>query len=174
MQRDEQHIDQRPHAQPAEAEQLPDALLPVAEEEPVRPEPADRDAQDECGRPPVALRPVARDLLHEGAMAHAQQLRVHGAVGFVLRVDRVAATLLLAAVLPALRLVAVPAHHRAPDLVLGRRFQPVRVTQHVRFRHAGHVNLRPVHTLRVVRALQAGVGQIGAERIVRAVASVGG
>lgn len=81
MQRDQYHIDQRPHAQAAKAEQLADALLPVPQIEAIRPEAAQRDADHQCRRPPDALRPVAAARLLEVPLAHAQQIGQHGTIG---------------------------------------------------------------------------------------------
>ena len=76
----EDHVHQGPDPEAAEAEELADALLPVAEVEPVRAEPAEGDGEEEGGGPAVALRPVALPLLAEHVPAQAQRVLGHGAV----------------------------------------------------------------------------------------------
>ena len=58
---DEHNVDQRPHAQTAEAEQLADAALPQTQVEAVDAEAAQSDAQHKCRRPLVPVRPVATE-----------------------------------------------------------------------------------------------------------------
>lgn len=81
VQRYENHIDQRPHAEATEAEQFADALLPVAQIESVRPEATQRHADDQRRRPLVALRPVAALLFLELPLAQTEQVRLDRAVG---------------------------------------------------------------------------------------------
>jgi len=56
---DQHHVNQRPDAEPAEAEELADPLRPVAQVEPVDSEAAQDNAERQRGAPPVTLGPLA-------------------------------------------------------------------------------------------------------------------
>lgn len=150
MQRNQQHIDQRPNAQTAKTEQLADAFLPMPQKEPVNSESTQRDAQNQRRRPAVTLRPIARNLLHESPVTHTQDLPIYGAVGFVLGIDRVAATFLFAKLFPPFCLVAIPANGFAPHFGSAR---PIGNTAYGRFWTASYVDFRSVNALRVVLAV---------------------
>ena len=77
------HVHEGPHPDPPEAEELADPLLPVAQVESVRPEPAQRDREEQRGGPTVALRPVALPALGEHGLAQAQRVPRQAAVGDV-------------------------------------------------------------------------------------------
>ena len=79
----EDHVHQGPHPEAAEAEELADALLPVAEVEPVRPEAPESDGEAEGGVPAVAPGPGALHSLAEHLLAQADGVGLHGAVGDV-------------------------------------------------------------------------------------------
>ena len=66
------HVHQGPHPDPPEAEQFADPLLPVAQVEPVRPEPAQGDGEQQRRGPAVALGPVALAPLGEHGLAQAE------------------------------------------------------------------------------------------------------
>lgn len=187
MQRNQQHIDQRPHTQPSEAKQLPDALLPVPQKESIHSKASQRNAQYEGRRPAISLGPVARYLPHERPVSHAENLSVDGTVRLELGIDRIATALLFTNLFPALGLVAKPANSftfnfspRRIDSILGGRGRCSRrrkgfVPAHDRgLRNAGYRYFRTVIALRIVVALEARVGQVRAEGVVRAVACVGG
>ena len=79
----EDHVHKCPHPQAPEAEEFPDALLPVAEVEPVRPEAPESDGEAEGGVPAVAPGPGALHSLAEHLLAQADGVGLHGAVGDV-------------------------------------------------------------------------------------------
>ena len=81
--RHQHHVHQGPHPDAAEAEQLADPLLPVAQVEPVSPEAAQGDGEQQCRGPAVALGPVALPPLGEDGLAQAEGVPRQAAVGDV-------------------------------------------------------------------------------------------
>ena len=74
------YVHQGPHPDPPEAEQLADALLPVAKVEPIRPEAAQGDGEQQRRAPAVALCPVALPPLGEHGLAQADGVPRQAAV----------------------------------------------------------------------------------------------
>lgn len=170
VQRNQQHINQRPNAQSTEAEQLPDSFLPVPQEEPIHPESTERDAQNQRRRPAITLRPVARNLLHKCPMAHTENLPIYGAVGFELRINRIATALLFAGLLPPLGLVAIAAQGFTLHL---RSAGSIRWdTADGGLGTASYIDFRSVNALRIVLAIETGIWQIAAQGFVGTVTGV--